>query len=344
MVMMSDIGMANLNTTTTTAKKKSPTYTPALGSSSGTSYSSQILPGSTNEQKWTTGKNPRLKPGQMIFEGGNYYWVGSDGKVQKTADIKTAYTSSGITAGETPGTITQAANQNFNLRGGQVQFDPKSGSYYFKDPSSGKMLTTTDLSTAYGVLNPAPKPTSVSEENPTGMHSRTETYASGMRPDAKGEQFFQPVYQQQYKDYAQPGYSLMGNQAGLGAMTAMQGQNTAGNLGALPGIGQTRNPFSTVQQPTYTPQNYGSFANMAQQFQPQQNFYGQGMYSGMGQMQSPFSSYAQPQQQQYQPQQQSFYGQGMQGGMGRTATPFGAAGSQGAFGGGFGGAGLYGKK
>jgi hypothetical protein len=34
----------------------------------------------------------------------------------------------------------------------------------------------------------------------------------------------------------------------------------------------------------------------------------------------------------------------MQGGMGRMATPFGAAGSQGAFGGGFGGTGLYGKK
>lgn len=352
MVMMSDIGMANLNTTSTAAKKPT-TFTPAIGSSSGTSYASQVLPASTNEQKWTTGKNPKLKPGQMIFDKGNYYWVGSDGKVQKTADINTAYSTAGFKAGDKAADVVQAANQKFNLGGGQIQYDNKTGAYYFKDPASGKVLTTTDLSTAYGVVNPknnpyAPKdpttglpaqdPGAVSATNPYGMHSRTETYASGMRPDSKGEQFFQPVYQQQYKDYAQPGYSLMGNQAGLGAMTAMQGQNTAGNLGALPGIGQTRNPFSI------TPSTY------AQQFQPQQNFYGQGMYSGMGQMQSPFSSYAQPQQQfqpqqqQYQPQQQGFYGQGMQGGMGRTATPFGASGSTGAFGGGFGGAGLYGKK
>jgi hypothetical protein len=149
-------------------------------------------------------------------------------------------------------------------------------------------------------------------------------------------------------------------------MAAMKGQNTAGNAStygvamnpvsqytqyanqAPTGLGQTNNPFSinpnNYAQNAYTPTSYGSLASMAQRFQqPQQSFYGQGMQGGMGQMQSPFSSYAQPQQQ-FQPQQQSYYGQGMQGGMGRTATPFGAAGSTGAFGGGFGGAGLYGKK
>lgn len=314
-----------------------------------TSYSSQILPASTNEQKWTTGNKPKLKPGQMIFEKGNYYWVGSDGKVQKTADINTAYKTAGFKAGEKAADVVQAATQNYNLKGAQIQYDNKTGAYYFKDPASGKMLTTTDLSTAYGIINPkanpyAPAttdPGAVSETNPMGMQVRNETYASGSRPKAIGEQFYQPVYQQQQQNYAQPGYSLMGDQSGLGALAAMQGQNTQGtarNYGvdmgpvsqytqfanqAPTGIGQTRNPFSTAQQPAFTPQNYGNFANMAQRFQqPQQNF----------------------QSQQFQPQQQSFYGQGMQGGIGRMATPFGSAGSTGAFGGGFGGAGLYGKK
>jgi len=320
-------GMANFNTTPTTSTQKSNPTT------SG-SYSSQVLAGSNDEQKWTKGTNPQLRPGQMLYKNGYYYWVGSGNNVQKTKDFNTAYSTAGFKASDTPGQVVVADVQNFNLSGGQIQYDPKTKSYYFKDPKSGKMLTTPDINAAYNILNP--KATTTTETDPYGMRSRTETYASGTRPDPKGEQFFQPVYQGQSKDFAQPGYSLMGNQSGLGAMDAMKAQNTQGtastygvamgpvsqytqfaNQAPMPvGIGQTRNPFSTAQQPTFTPRNYGSFGNMAQRFQ---------------------------QPQQFRPQQ-SFFGQGMQGGMGRMATPFGSAGSQGAFGGGFGGAGLYGKK
>lgn len=330
-----------------------------------TSYSSQILEGSKNEQKWAQptnkGKTPALlQPGQTLFKDGNYYWIDGSGKVQKTADLQTAYGALSSVQGYNAGDasqVTTAANQKFNLGGAGIQRDSKTGAYYFKDPVSGKLLTTTNLATAYNILYPKVEPTPGQTTGPGGSTlvptggsttdgSTTDgTPASGLRPTATSPQFYQPVYQEQYKSYTNPGYSLMGDQSGIGALKAMQGQNTAGNaaldLSSLgpQGIGQTANPFSI------NPSNYRSaYQNAMSQAQPNYGYFG-----GFN-MASPFNygqqAYSQPtaysQPSAYPAQQVQSYG--TMGGMGSLKSPFGSTGSQGAFGGGFGGTSLYGKK
>ena len=230
--------------------------------------------------------------------------------------------------------VVQAANQKFNLGGGAIQYDPKSKSYFFKDPSTGKLLTTSNLSTAYSTLYPAAKPApegQITTEGGSVLNPTGATPASGMRPTADSPQFYQPVYQTQYQNYTKPGYSLMGDQSGIGALSAVQGQNTAGNaaldLSRLrpQGIGQTANPFSI------NPNNYRQQYQSAMSY-AQPNY---GQFSGMNYQPAPVysqQSYAQP--------MQSY---GTMGGIGSLQTPFGSAGSQGAFGGGFGGTSLYNK-
>lgn len=348
-------------------------------------YSSQILTGSKDEQKWALptnkGKTPAiLQPGQMLFKNGNYYWLDNDGKVQKTADVQTAYgtlsKNTNWSAGDAS-QVVQAANQKFNLGGGAIQYDPKSKSYYFKDPSTGKLLTTSNLATAYNTLYPSQttSTTTTTGENITydptktstlqntanqvsltpdasgNLQAVTGTPESGFRPTATSPQFYQPVYQTQYQNYTKPGYSLMGDQSGIGALSAVQGQNTAGNaaldlsrlgpqqldmskLGPQQldmsrlrpqGIGQTANPFSI------NPNNYRQQYQSAMSY-AQPNY---GQFSGMNYQPAPVysqQSYAQP--------MQSY---GTMGGIGSLQTPFGSAGSQGAFGGGFGGTSLYNK-
>ena len=91
------------------------------------------------------------------------------------------------------------------------------------------------------------------------------------------------------------------------------------------GIGQTANPFSINPNNYY--QQYQSAMSYAQP-----NY---GQFSGMNYQPAPVysqQSYAQP--------AQSY---GTMGGIGSLQTPFGSAGSQGAFGGGFGGTSLYNK-
>lgn len=319
-------------------------------------YSSQILTGSRNEQNWIKGNNAKFSPGQMYFSKGNYYWVDDAGKVQKTADAQTAYGALSKTstwnAGETSA-ITQAANQKFNLGGGAIQYDKKSNSYFFKDPESGKILTTSNLATAYNTLYPSQKATTTTTagENITYDPTKTSTVQntanqvslmpdgstvlgtpqSGFRPTATSPQYYQPVYQTQYQNYTNPGYSLMGDQSGLGALQAVLGQNTAGNaaldLSRLrpQGIGQTANPFSI--NPNNYRQQYPSAMSYAQP-----NY---GQFGGMNYQPAPAYS-----QQAYTQPTQSY---GTMGGIGALQTPFGSAGSQGAFGGGFGGTGLYNK-
>ena len=123
----------------------------------------------------------------------------------------------------------------------------------------------------------------------------------------------------------------MGDQSGLGALQAVMGQNTAGNaaldLSRLrpQGIGQTANPFSI------NPNNYRQQYQSAMSY-AQPNY---GQFGGMNYQPAPVysqQSYAQP--------AQSY---GTMGGIGSLQTPFGSAGSQGAFGGGFGGTSLYNK-
>ena len=291
-------------------------------------YQSQILD-VTNQTKWAK----KVPQGGVYFDPGtkSYFFRNADGRVQRTANLETAYTAAGIQQG-TASDVVIAANQKFNLGGAQVQYDPKSQSYYFKDPKTGQMLTTSNLATAYGVLNPTSTSTSsVSSTNPSGLAATGATPESGFRPSGEGSQFFQPVYQPTYQNYAREGYSLMGDQSGLGALQAVLGQNTAGNaaldLSALRprGIGQTANPFAI------NPMNYRAAYQTAMS-QAQPNY---GQFAGLGQLASPFTGGA----------QQTAYAQpsaySTMSGIGSIQSPFGATGSQGAFGGGFGGTSLY---
>lgn len=311
-------------------------------------YQSQILD-VTNQTKWAN----KVPQGGVYWDPGtkSYFFRNADGRIQRTANLETAYTAAGIQQG-TASDVVVAANQKFNLKGGQVQYDPKSQSYYFKDPATGQLLTTSNIATAYGILYPKTTTTSaVSTTNPSGLTATGETPESGFRPSGAGSQFFQPVYQPTYQNYAREGYSLMGDQSGLGALQAVLGQNTAGNIstygvpmgdvgqytqykGALMGfgglqaprgIGQTANPFAI------NPMNYRAAYQTAMS-QAQPNY---GQFAGLGQLASPFTGGA----------QQTAYAQpsaySTMSGIGSIQSPFGAAGSQGAFGGGFGGTSLY---
>lgn len=261
----------------------------------------------------------------------NYIFKNADGVVQATRDFNTAYSTAGIQEG-TASNVTIANNQKFNLKGAAIQYDPKSKSYYFKDPSSGQILNTSNLATAYGILNPKPVTT------PTGPKDTGETPEFGTRPSGSDPQFFQPVYNPTFKNYTQSGYSLMGDQSGLGALQAVLGQNTAGNapidLSAFQprGIGQTVNPFSINPNSFRT-----AYQTSMAQAQPNLGQFGNlGQAGGLGQMNTPFSAMGQPTEP---AQQTSTYG--TMGGIGSLSSPFSTQGSQGAFGGGFGGTSLY---
>lgn len=294
-------------------------------------YQSQILD-VTNQTKWAN----KVPQGGVYWDPGtkSYFFRNADGRIQRTANLETAYTAAGIQQG-TASDVVVAANQKFNLKGGQVQYDPKSQSYYFKDPATGQLLTTSNIATAYGVLNPKTStsegPASIAGPGGSMLNYTGETPESGFRPSGASKQFFQPVYQPTYQNYAREGYSLMGDQSGLGALQAVLGQNTAGNaaldLSALRprGIGQTANPFAI------NPNNYRAAYQTAMS-QAQPNY---GQFAGLGQLASPFTGGA----------QQTAYAQpsaySTMSGIGSIQSPFGAAGSQGAFGGGFGGTSLY---
>jgi hypothetical protein len=224
----------------------------------------------------------------------------------------------------------------------------------------------------------------------------------GFRPNQMMDQFYQPVYQAQYKNYqeapAQPvnfenkavadlyrnilgrqpdveGYNyfnkVFGSTVGpeqaqeflkaaapetrLSPRAAVMTQNPAGNM-----FQQQFNPFQQQQQ-QFSPFQQQQFSPFQQQFSPFQQqrqfspFQQQQQYSPFQQQFSPFQQQQQfspfQQQQQFSPFQQqrqfSPFQQGSNFGtmsnFRNTQTPF-SSGSRGAFGGGFGGTSLYGKR
>lgn len=281
-------------------------------------YESQILDvAAKNQGLWNKNWSKfgfDANPG-VYWNGTNYIFRDPyTGTFKKTTDLATAYRAAGITAGEEGSASNPviAANQNFNLNKGQVTYDNKTKSYYFKDPESGKILTTKDLASAYNVISP-----SIGEPGPGGsiLTNTGETPASGTRPSGLGKQFFQPIYQGQYANYLEPDYNFRPS-ANYGILDTVLGQNPAGNgvgtadLSAyMPsGIGQIQTPFS------YNPYSYRDMYQAAM-MQAQPN---RGQFSN-------YDVYSAPTSQ----------------GLGTIQSPFSSGASQGAFGGGIGGTSLY---
>lgn len=244
-------------------------------------------------------QNDQNKWAKKVPEGGVYWDEGSksyyfrdpvSGLIQRTAGFSTAYSAAGIETG-TPSDIRIAQNQKFKLGSSPIQYDTNTQTYYFKDPVSGQLLTTSNLATAYGVLyptttTPGGDPTQIAGPGGSSLTYTGETPPSGYRPSATSKQFFQPVYTPAPKDFTTPGYSLMGDQSGLGALDYVQQINTAGNApldlqGIGPqGIGAIKNPFA------YTPENYRSEYEKAME-EAKANL---GSFTGLGSFSTPFST------------------------------------------------------
>jgi len=193
---------------------------------------------------------------------GQYVFRDASGNLKKTSDFGTAFNALGLTE-ENPAEAMIARNQNFDLKGAAVQFNPKTNSYMFRDPASGKIMTSPSLTTAYNILNPRPVTTPVDPTvrpdiilpNGTRLKDTGATPPIGYRPTADSPQYYQPVYRPTHVNRAREGYSLFQQpmSGGIGEITTpFNPQNPEAAAapaeqgmayGGLAGIGALSSPF-----------------------------------------------------------------------------------------------------